>query len=89
MLIPKFTGLWGFFFHYAVFIKARFIFTLKCSHTPTLSLPGSAAILVEVAQLCRQPRIDEKRLQEQKRARKVCGPHLTGVVNWVALDHIM
>ena len=84
MPVLRFTGLWVFFFHYAVCIKARFIFTVECRHTPTSSLPGSAAILVEVTHLHRQP-IEQYRWKDasgiKKRVRKGCGPHLTGVAN--------
>lgn len=96
MPVPTFTGLWLFvsilflFFYFVLYYiyQGKVFFTLECNHTPTLTLPGSAALLVEVTQLHRQPHKDGKRLQEEKVTEKDVVPSQQGS-QLVALSHII
>lgn len=71
-----------------LYLSRQGFFTLECNHTPTLTLPGSAALLVEVTQLHRQPHKDGKRLQEEKVTEKDVVPSKQGS-QLVALSHII
>lgn len=78
--------LFYFYFYFSLYCiyQGKVFFTLECNHTPTLSLPGSAALLVEVTQLHRQPHKDGKRLQEEEETEKDVVPTwLLSTASWL------